>query len=255
MADSKKHRRSTVPSSHDASDDFSIYPHRDHVRSDELAFRLGNYGDAGVFTEEEISNLSCTHDLSFEHVRELSRLLGCALDKDTHANLVKISRSVVLRRLGSTRIRDSGSVVLIDANEANSLFRSLGLSVRVADELTTETATAKSTAGQAGSEGSPALIGLETASRVLRPDDKRRERDSRRLLVVESCCYIALDAGWNITYTTDSTLEKDQRGGRLIALIKDVVSQVTGSNLNVSGHTLKSDIELVRRRFENRGDL
>ncbi len=49
----------------------------------------------GVFCEQQISGLAERHDLSKEHLRELSRLVGHSLDIDAHANLVKISRSKV----------------------------------------------------------------------------------------------------------------------------------------------------------------
>ena len=48
---------------------------------------------------------------------------------------------------------------------------------------------------------------------------------------------------------------KNQRGGRLINLIKDVIAMVSKNGQIASVHTLKTDIELVRRRFEMRGDL
>ncbi len=103
--------------------------------------------------------------------------------------------------------------------------------------------------------GKVRFISLDKARRVLQPDDRRKERDNRRLLVVESCCYVALDAGWPITYTTDSSALKNQRGGRLIALIKDIIAMVSHNQRVASVHTLKTDIELVRFRLVERGDL
>ncbi len=96
---------------------------------------------------------------------------------------------------------------------------------------------------------------LDEARRVLQPNDRTKERDQRRLLVVESCCYIAKDAGWSLTYTTDFNAEVKQRGGRLIDPIKDVIAMVSCNARVASVHTLKSDIELVKRRFSLRDEM
>jgi hypothetical protein len=42
------------------------------------------------------------------------------------------------------------------------------------------------------------------------------------------------------------------RTGRLIELLQDVMQIVTGNTQNYSGHTAKSDIELVRARIARR---
>ena len=91
---------------------------------------------------------------------------------------------------------------------------------------------------------------------LVRPRDKRETRDERRLKVVESCCYIWLDAGRKLTFTSYFYKTRDQkRTGPLLELIKAVVKLVTVNATTISGETLRRDIELVRRRFEHRGDL
>lgn len=233
----------------DVADSYAIYPHRDHVTQSTIPFFLDDYGDSGVFSEQQASAISQHHDLSTLQVRELSRLVGYALDIDTHANFVTISQSKVESRLQNRKPAKLGCKNSLTAEEANTLFQSLGLDLAVVDE----TVRYPESTTPGGSDVEP--ISLDQAQRILQPDDLRKERDSRRLLVVECCCYIALDAGWPITYTTDSTALKDQRGGRLINLIKDVIAMVSQNNRAASVHTLKADIEMVRLRFQSRGDL
>lgn len=91
---------------------------------------------------------------------------------------------------------------------------------------------------------------------IVRPRDKRETRDERRLKVVESCCYIWLDAGRKLTFTSYFAETRNQkRTGPLLELIKAVVKLVTVNATTISGETLRRDIELVRRRFKRRGDL
>ncbi|WP_026758873.1 hypothetical protein [Sediminimonas qiaohouensis] len=92
---------------------------------------------------------------------------------------------------------------------------------------------------------------------VVRPLDKRKVADDRRLSVVESCCYIWLDAGRKLTFTTraDKLKPEQQREGELIRFIQTAVSMVTTPTCEVSGETLRRDIELTRRRFRRRGEM
>lgn len=93
-------------------------------------------------------------------------------------------------------------------------------------------------------------------SNLVQPRDKRKARDERRIKVVESCCYIWLDANRPLTITTrDVKSNKDKRSGPLVELIKSVIEMVTINSTEISGETLRRDIELVRRRFAKRGDL
>lgn len=236
-------------------DDYSIHPHRDHVTPDAIPFILGDYGGDGALTQKQISTLAERHDLSQAQLRELSLLVGYSLDVDTHANLIRLTRSKVQRRLNSNRMSKLRSDNSLDAKEANARFESLGLAVFVAEDSSDITHNDSSGPTAIDPSGTVTFISLDKARRVLQPDDRRKERDNRRLHVVESCCYVALDAGWPITYTTDSSVEKNQRGGRLIALIKDVIAIVSHNERIASVHTLKADIELVRSRLVLRGDL
>lgn len=235
--------------------DYAIYPHRDHVKSGSIPFILADYGDRGAFSQAQIQTLSERHGLSAKQTGELSLLVGYSLDIDTHVSLVTINRSMVESRLNDSSLSKRSREKNLTVSEANALFDGFGQKVRViapGDETNPVFAHYRSSTVQ---PTDITEVSLEEAQRILQPNDRTKERDQRRLMVVESCCYIALDAGWSLTYTTDSTVEKNQRGGRLIALIKDVIATVTKNAQIASVHTLKSDIELVKRRFALRGDI
>lgn len=143
----------------------------------------------------------------------------------------------------------------LNAAEANGLFEGFRLNVMVVDETNTSQANSGLSDSPDMRNDDIAFVSLDEAQRILQPDNRIKERDSRRLPVVESCCYVALDAEWPITYTTDFNAERNQRGGRLIDLIKDVIAMVSHNARIASVHTLKNDIERIWRRFEMRGDL
>ncbi|MFU8865800.1 MAG: hypothetical protein ACNA7O_17970 [Rhodobacterales bacterium] len=238
-----------------SSKDYAIYPHRDHVKADSFPFFLADYGDRGALSEAQNHAICDRHGLSLAQVLELSRLIGYSLDTDSEVSLVTITRAMAERRLNdrslSKRMRD----LQLNASEANALFDSFGLKAKVADDTASSGADSDYHQVPVILANEKATVSLDEARRILQPNDRSKERDHRRLLVVESCCYVALDAGWSLTYTTDGTATKNQRGGRLINLIKDVIAMVSANGRIASVHTLKSDIEMVRHRFQMRGDL
>lgn len=260
-----KSRESTRRSSNETPDDYSIYPHREFAARECKQFRIDDYGDSGALNGEQISTLAERHNLPEEHVATLSRLVGYALDVDTDASLVKISRSTVQRRLSDPRTLNRPITNTLSSEEANALFDSLSVPVFVAEGAAAGLPSANMSENDTGA--APLAIDLDTARRVLEPDDRRNERDSRRLLVVECCCYVALDAGWSVTYTTgprskrkimapDAETEvSTERRGPLVRLIQDVVALVTENEVEFSGHTIKADLELVKLRLQMRGDL
>ncbi len=236
-------------------DDYVIYPIRDHIRSDSLNFILDDYGDRGVFSEDQIRKLSRNHGLSVEQVQELSRLIGYSLDIDTEISFVAISRSTVYRRLKNRHLGKRNRDHQLTASEANALFSSFGINAIVAENPESSAPNSKSAEKRKGGTNTPTIVTLDQAQRLLQPDDRSNERDRRRLLVVESCCYVGLDAGWTLTFTTDASVTNNTRGGRIINLIMEVIPMVTQNAQKASSHTLKDDLELVKRRFERRGDI
>lgn len=112
--------------------------------------------------------------------------------------------------------------------------------------------------------GERIALPLEAARNILVADNLGSLSDARRLLIVEQVCYIATDAGWSLTYTSRdeegrwsdqanrSVGKSTVRTGRLIKLLQDVMQIVMGNAQSYSGHTAKSDIELVRARIARR---
>lgn len=253
----KRNKKANKPESEseELPHDCAIYPHRDYVTADAMPFKLADYGEEGALTEEQIQTICARHRLSTAQVRELSLLVGYSLDIDTKISHVTISRATVESRLHDRRLAKRNRDRQLDVGGANALFESFGLKVVVAEDVEpTKSDSDQKNAAETRTDGI-LEVSLDEAQRILQPDDRRKERDNRRLFVVESCCYVALAAGWSLTYTTDSSVEKNQRGGRLINLIQDVIGMVSQNSRIASVHTLKSDIELVRRRFQMRGDL
>lgn len=238
-----------------ADEDFAIYPHRDQATTVSMPFKLDDYGGRGALSEEQIQALSKRHALSVTQVCELSRLVGYALDIKSQVSLVTVSRTTAASRLNDRSLGKRNRDQQLDTAEANALFDGFGLDVRVAEEINVSRSNSGDPIRSEMHDGDVSFVSLDDAQRILQPDDRTKERDSRRILVVEACCYVAQDAGWPVTYTSDSTVLKDQRCGRLIKLIKDVIAMVTRKANTASGHTLKADIERVSGRFKKRGDL
>lgn len=240
--------------SYNSSKDFGIFPHRDHVKSGFIPFNLADYGEKGALTKEQIQSLCDRHGLSVSQIGELSRLIGYALDIDSQVSLVTITRAMAESRLNDRSLAKRQRDMQLTAPEANALFDSFGLKIRVLDDAEAYGAGSSQLSEQVKQPDEISTVSLDEARRVLQPNDRTKERDQRRLLVVESCCYIAMDAGWSLTYTTDFKAETNQRGGRLIDLIKDVIAMVSRNARIASVHTLKSDIESVKRRLSLRGE-
>ncbi|HEV8036131.1 hypothetical protein [Yoonia sp.] len=250
---SKPTKRNTEDQPTQAADeDFAIYPHRDHITQASMPFKLHDYGDKGAFNEDQIRELSDRHSLTIEQIRELSRLVGYALDIESQVSLVSISRTTAARRLRNRKLGKRNRDKQLDAAEANALFDGFGCDVRVAEEAVVSRSNSGAPTRHEMHHDGVTIVSLDDAQRILQPDDRTKERDSRRILVVEACCYVARDAGWRVTYTSDSTALKDQRGGRLINLIKDVIAMVSHNAHKASVHTLKDDLVRVSRRFERR---
>lgn len=263
MQPRKRATKSTRASSEASPGDYSIYLPIDRIKISALPFRIGDYGEAGIFTEAECKKLAVHHGLELVRVVELSVLVGNALDAESYVSFVRISRSRVQERLAATaegkRLRAKPLLDNIDV--INQVFAALSLPYFVP--------LSEGQADTAPMAGAPEAIWgtvnrnlslskphrpipFDVASKVLVPDDYRTEADDRRRAVVEQCCYIALDIGWALSFTTDPSLQRCQRTGRLVNLIKDVVQLATDPSLIISGDTIVGDLDLVRHRISSR---
>ncbi|MBY6117437.1 hypothetical protein KUW09_24800 [Mameliella alba] len=185
-----------------------VYLHFDGINQ-RLPFSLGNYGDDGALTEDQVRTVAVSCDLDTDLARDLSVLLGYALDLDTQVNLVRV-KPVEAGKRGAIEGHDcTATLIDDDGNEVQ-----------------------------------------------VKPLDKRKVQDARRLTVVESCCYIWLDAGQRLTFTTRSDKpSSEQRAGPLVDFIQTVIGMITSPSCKISGETLRRDIEQVKYRFRMRGDL
>lgn len=230
-----------------------------------MPFRIADYREAGIFTDEEQGALAEKHGLSAEHVKELSLLVGNALDAANYAAFIRISRSRVQRRLEKAfnggRLR--AKPLLGDVGVINQVFAALSLPYFV--PMPEDSSDAVHMAGPPEAiwgignrdlaiSGPHIPVTLNVARMVLVPDNRRNEYDSRRRFVVQQCCYVALDAGWPLSFTTDATLAGDQRTGRLVELIKDVLQLVTDPPQRTSGETIVDDLEHARSSIIANGD-
>lgn len=185
-----------------------IYLHFDGIKRT-LPFDLADYGDSGALTEDQIAVVAERCDLDTALAKELSILLGYALDLESEVGLVRV-KPVKPRKRPTVEENDFKAFLIGDG----------GTEVQV------------------------------------EPHDKRKVQDVRRVAVIESCCYIWLDAGRRLTFTTCSErLNPDQRSGPLITFIQTVIGMVTAPSCKISGETLRRDIEKVKYRFRMRGDL
>ncbi|MBY6199735.1 hypothetical protein KUV65_00020 [Maritalea mobilis] len=259
-----RHRRrptkSTRASSNETPDDYSIYLNIDRIKPTDLPFRIADYREEGIFTDDEQKVLSERHGLAAKHTKELSLLVGNALDCNSDVSFVRISRSRVQRRLERAlkgeRMRTKP--LLDDIDAINRTFASLSLPyfVPTSHDRLGEHQIAEAPEGFSGDRptGSRIPVSLKVARAVLVPDDYRTEADERRRAVVVQCCYVALDAGWPLSFTSDPSLNNTLRTGRLVDLIRDVVRLTTDPSNTISGDTIVSDIEIARLRMIDNGD-
>lgn len=257
--------KSTRASSNEAPDDYSIYLPIDRIKTTDLPFRISDYREEGIFTDDEQKALAEKHGLAADLTKELSLLVGNALDCNSYVSFVRISRSRVQRRLdaGLAGKRLITKPMLDDVGSINQVFAALALphfvhavgnppeDIRMAgppEEIW-------GTGGRNLAISGPLIpVKLDVARKVLVPDDYRTEADERRRAVVEQCCYVAMDGGWPLSFSTESSLVKRQRTGRLVDLITDVVRLATDPPNTISGETIVSDIELARLRMIGNGD-
>ncbi|SDJ44657.1 hypothetical protein SAMN05421850_1332 [Lutimaribacter saemankumensis] len=230
-----------------------------------MPFRIADYREAGIFRDEEQRTLAEKHGLSAEHVNELSLLVGNALDVGSYVTFVRISRSRVQRDLerAFNRERLRADPLLDDIGVLNQVFAALSLPYFV--PMPEDSSDAVHMAGPPEAiwgtgtrdlaiSGPHIPVTLNVARKVLVPDNRRNEYDSRRRFVVQQCCYVALDAGWQLSFTTDARLTRDQRTGPLVELIKDVLRLVTDPPQLISGETIIGDIKIARTSIARNGD-
>ena len=207
--------------------DYTIYPTSDKYKSTQ-PWIIENYEEKGAFSYEQKRNLSDQFGLDQNLIDRLSLYIGNCLDVDTAASFYSLTKSKAVAKghtLVRRALRDLEAGKLDDEvrpalNDLSGIFfdgpEGKDAASLIADKMADLKLTLK------------ALMQVPNAIASEVPDDKRATRDSRRILVVEHCCYVWEDAGRKISYTTfPSNAAGDQRGGKLFDLINAVVEMVT----------------------------
>ena len=248
----------TVSDQARGTNDYSIYPHMDALRSS-APWRLADYDESGALSDEDLSGLARRFDLPPGIPQQLSVEVGNCLDVGSHVVLVEVTRAEAIQR--AERLlkralpwarRAKGRAIIRDAlAPLEPAFAS--------DEA--EAAVLRSAKERANDEVTPISELVAAGKRVLEtpgcaadmsPRDHRRVWDKRREYVVQSCCYAWRDAGRSLTYTTVSDKSKiGQRHGPLIEFIQAVVGMVTQSPSELSGETIRKDIDRFRELLKD----
>jgi hypothetical protein len=252
-----KHSNSD-PKAHSDDDEQPIYLHQEGFRHAH-PWRLGDYGDKGILQEENITRLITKHGLPEPVTRDLSVFLGYCLSshKDAAINLAKVSPSKAIERGTDEIERAFASIRIIGRrlSQVDETFaklrpapsqgakvsrRLLALQAQISDYN-------RAWEEQRFEDACLEILNTPGAVADLSPDDKRKLGDSRRMLVVETCCYAWLEAGKKISVSTGTVgPDTGKRTGRLIDFIQDVGLMIGDPKTRLSGETLKEDIE----RFE-----
>ncbi|EAU48053.1 hypothetical protein [Salipiger bermudensis] len=228
-------------------------------------WRLGDYGDAGILTEEEIALLITKHGLSEPVARDLSVWLGNCLsnDEDVAINLAKVTPSITIERGVAEFGKIFASVRLLGQRLAqlddrlSQLSPALGQSPEISTllpALQAQVAALKKTwEEQQFDDAFNEILNTRGAVAELSPDNKRKLVDTRRMLVVESCCYAWLEAGKKVGVTTITVgPDSGKRTGPLIELIQDVARMTGDPEKPLSAETLKEDIDCFKALYAKR---
>lgn len=219
-----------------------------------LPWIIKDYEEKGAFTGEQKLILSERFNLCSELVDLLSLYVGNCLDTETSVGFYKLTKSkavqrgheVVRRALRDLKAGKTDEKIRSMLADISGIFSSSPKGMDVERLIANENADLKVTL--------ESLLQTLDAIALTVPDDKRTGRDSRRILIVEHCCYVWEDAGHKITYTTfPDRAPHDRRGGQLFNLIDTVVKMVTQPSQSINGETLKADVDrLVKKHGWNK---
>ncbi|MCA0930462.1 hypothetical protein [Ruegeria profundi] len=243
----------------DTEGDYSVYPHMDGIKCS-MSWKLGSYGERGALSKDMIGSLAEQFDLPTKLVRELSVLLGNCLnnDDDIAINLTEVRRTQAIER-GQKHLKQllrkakRGSIAPQELRNASgslsTYFASTPEDADLLPQLLKKLQTATTSTPDVIDDIRHILV-TPGAVADISPRDKRFSRDKRRQYIVESCCYIWKDAGRPLTYSTYSDGRPGgQRQGPLVNFIQAVVKMITEPGQNLSGETIRVDIDDFRDKL------
>ena len=214
-------------------------------------WRVKDYEEKGCLSGEQLRELQERFGLTADQVAELSLCVGNALDIESEIGLAKVIKSKAISRANKKleqAISQAKKLELVAA-KVNELLASLDPDIAPSLEDAKLLVTAKERALKA----TQALDGfsgvIEAVQRVpgaaadLSAHSQNEVIDARRYYLVEQCCYIWAGAERAVSYTTrpDASGGK-QRQGPLIDLIKAVAFWMTDPGHELSGETIRKDI-------------
>ncbi len=243
--------------------DRTVYLHFREYRSD-VSWPIADYEEKGFFTAAQKDELKSRFDLAPELVSNLSLYVGNTLDIDSVTNLTSVSRNKAvktavadLRRAArharkDPRTRKNLEEVLLECDpmfaetpDDVALLAAAHTLARAPDCTLTELL-----------ESADAVLARPGSAAILNPADSREIHDGRRYNIVCSCCYIWMDAGRPLTYTTRPDLPSHQRRqGPLFDLIRAVMAKILRNGRHPSDETIRKDIELSRKAIKRDQEL
>ena len=233
--------------------DYSIYPHMDGIRTS-AQWRLADYDGRGALDDEQLTDLARRFDLRDDPLQQLSIEVGNSLDISSHVVLVEVRRDRTIKQAETSLKR---ALRWAERETGRDMIRDALEPLEPAFAKNEAEATVLQTAKDLANDDTTPMSELVAAvRRVLEtpgcaadmsPRDKRKVWDKRREYVIQSCCYAWRDASRPLTYTTISDKSKTgQRHGPLIDFIQAVVGMVTVPSTELSGETIRKDIDRFR---------
>lgn len=240
------------PSAHPP--DQSVYLHFDSYR-ESLSWPVADYEENIFFTAAQKDELISRFDLSPELVSDLSLYVGNTLDIDSVMNLTRVSRNKAVKAADEALRR-----AIKHARQDVRCWAKLVDILLACDALFAETRADAAVLCKAQSfartpectltsllEVADAVVARPGSAAILTPADSRKIYDGRREHIVRSCCYVWMDAGRPLTYTTRfDRLSKDQREGPLFDLIRTAFQMISPKGGHPSDETIRKDIDRFR---------
>lgn len=238
-------------------EDFSIYLSMDGIRAS-APWRIAAYGDDGALSEADLKALAERFDLPEPVLQRMSRELGYCLDEESEVTLVEVNKRIAVDRAVPDLETAAGKVRRVEADLRAIEAILAPLSHYFAENKADANllASAQARAGQLREAASELYKAIDRVTRTpgaaadMAPRDKRKVWDKRRQYVVETCCHAWRDAGRALTYSTRAdTPDPDRRRGALVEFIQAIVAKVTDPPRELSGETLRKDIDRFKARL------
>jgi len=236
--------RATSPEAE--SDNFTLYPTGDNHKIS-LPWIIKDYDEKGALSTEQKQELCDRFNLDAELIDKLSIYVGNCLDTDSSLVFYSLTKSrstekaLKLIRKGLRHLKAG-----VPDEHVRKMFKDTS-AVFAQSEEDMQLVAAIFNEREELKEVLKKLLHRPGALSVTRPDNAKKIHDTRRIEVVNSCCYVLKDAGRPLSVTTASDGSAGgTRRGEVIELIKMIIGMVTSPRTEVSVETLKKDIDYFK---------